>query len=129
MVGLEPTAGGVRIVRTPVRQEERPQPRCATRAKAPEHVSLMDVWGDLKSAKLMYLKAILFLVAGTASAAGILLENPHWRTALMLGIAIWAFCRLYYFAFYVIEKYIDSSYRFAGIGSFLLYLLRKGTRD
>lgn len=88
-----------------------------------------DLWGDLKSAKLMYLKAILFLVAGTAAAAGILLENFHWRTALLLGIAIWSFCRLYYFAFYVIEKYIDPGYRFAGLHSFLLYLLRERNRS
>jgi hypothetical protein len=72
----------------------------------------------------MYLKAGLFLVAGIAAAAGILLENLHWRTALLLGIAIWSFCRLYYFAFYVIEKYIDPSYRFAGLGSVVVYLLR-----
>ena len=83
------------------------------------------LWGDLKSAKLMYLKAILFLVAGTAAAVGILVESPSLRTALLLGIAIWSFCRLYYFAFYVIEKYIDPGYRFAGLGSFLLYLLRE----
>src|SRR5207249_11739606 len=89
----------------------------------------MKMWGDLKSAKLMYLKGILFLVAGTAAAAGILLENLHWRTAFLLGIAIWSFCRLYYFAFYVVEKYIDPGYRFAGIGSFLLYLLRQRAKS
>jgi hypothetical protein len=86
-------------------------------------------WGDLKSAKLMYLKAILFLVAGTAAVIGILVESPSLRTALLLGIAIWSFCRLYYFAFYVIEKYIDPSYRFAGLSSFVLYLLRERTKD
>lgn len=89
----------------------------------------MKLGGDLKSAKLMYLKAILFLVAGSVAALGILLENLHWRTAFLLGIAIWSFCRLYYFTFYVIEKYIDPGYRFAGLGSFLMYLLRKTTRE
>jgi uncharacterized RDD family membrane protein YckC len=88
-----------------------------------------DLWGDLKSARLMCLKAILFLVAGSGAAAGILLENFHWRTALLLGIAIWSFCRLYYFAFYVIEKYIDPGYRFAGLHSFLLYLLRDRPKE
>src|SRR2546426_5930076 len=88
----------------------------------------MKLWGDLESAKLMYLKAILFLVAGTVAAIGILLENLRWRTALLLGIAIWSFCRLYYFAFYVIEKYIDPSYRFAGLSSLLLYLLSERAR-
>jgi hypothetical protein len=85
------------------------------------------MWGDLKSARLMYLKATLFLVAGTAAAVGILAESPSLRTAALLGIAVWSFCRLYYFAFYVIEKYIDPSYRFAGISSFLVYLVRNRT--
>jgi hypothetical protein len=76
----------------------------------------------------MYFKAILFLVAGTAAAAGILVESPSLRTAFLLGLAIWSFCRLYYFAFYVIEKYIDPGYRFAGLSSFVLYLLRERTR-
>lgn len=80
--------------------------------------------GDLKDPRLIYLKGFLFLVCGVLSAALILVESPTVRTALLLGIAIWSFCRLYYFLFYVIEKYVDSGYRFAGIGSFLLYLMR-----
>jgi hypothetical protein len=89
--------------------------------------------GDLKDPRLIYLKGFLFLVTGILSASLILIENPSIRTAFLLGIAIWSFCRLYYFMFYVIEKYVDGGYRFAGIHSFLLYLLRKrrggSTRD
>jgi hypothetical protein len=81
--------------------------------------------GDLKSAKLIYLKGVLFLVAGTLASASILLENPTLQTAFLLAIAVWSFCRLYYFMFYVIEKYVDAHYRFAGIHSFLLYLWQK----
>lgn len=83
------------------------------------------LYSDLKSAKLIYLKATLFLLAGTAASAGILVETPNLRTAFLLAIAIWSFCRLYYFAFYVIEKYIDPSYRFAGLFSVLSYLLKQ----
>lgn len=81
--------------------------------------------GDIKDPGLIYLKGFLFLVTGILSAAAILIESPTLRTAFLLGIAIWSFCRLYYFIFYVIEKYVDGSYRFAGIHSFLLYLLRE----
>lgn len=88
----------------------------------------MDLFGDLKSASWMYVKAALFLLAGTAAALGILAESPTGTTALLLGVAIWSFCRLYYFIFYVIEKYIDPAYRFAGIGAFLRYLLRRRRR-
>ncbi len=38
---------------------------------------------------------------------------------------IWAFARAYYFAFYVLEKYIDPSYRFSGLLSLLHYLAQK----
>jgi hypothetical protein len=59
---------------------------------------------------------------GTSSAlfafAGVL------GNALLLGIAIWSFGRFYYFAFYVIEHYVDPGYRYAGIGSFLRYMMR-----
>ena len=81
--------------------------------------------GDLKQAKWMYLKALLFFVAGLVASAGLLLERPDARTAFLLAVAIWSFCRLYYFAFYVIEHYIDGDYRFDGIYAFLLYLWRR----
>jgi len=84
----------------------------------------MKITDDLQSAKLIYLKGFLFLILGLMAVAGILTENPTARTALLLGIAIWSFCRLYYFLFYVIEKYVDSSYKFAGLHSFVLYLIR-----
>ena len=43
----------------------------------------------------------------------------------LLAVAVWAFARAYYFAFYVIEHYVDPGYRFSGLISFLRYALRK----
>ncbi len=86
----------------------------------------MKLTGDLKSAKLIYLKGFLFLVTGLLSVIALLLDSPTLRTAFLLGIALWSFCRLYYF-FYVIEKYVDPAYKFAGLYSFLRYLLQKRT--
>ena len=80
---------------------------------------------DLTSPTLIKLKGFLFLFLGTVSAALLLIEHPEWRVALLLGVAIWSFCRFYYFAFYVIEKYVGPSYRFAGLSSFVLYLVGK----
>ena len=51
----------------------------------------------------MYLKAALFLVIGLLSLTALLLDSPTLRTAFLLLLTIWAFCRLYYFFFYVIE--------------------------
>lgn len=70
----------------------------------------------------MYGKAGLFLLSGVACAVGLLVQSPDLRTAFLIGVMIWSFCRLYYFLFYVIEKYIDPSFRFDGIVSALRYL-------
>jgi hypothetical protein len=80
---------------------------------------------DLKTSRWMWVKAALFLVIGLTSSALILAEVPDWRVLLLLVLAIWAFCRLYYFAFYVIEKYIDPSYRFSGLFSVVRYLWKR----
>ena len=68
-------------------------------------------------------KGILFLLLGILSSVLLFLEQPTPKVGLLLIVAIWSFCRFYYFAFYVIERYIDSDYRFSGILSFLRYLL------
>jgi hypothetical protein len=79
---------------------------------------------DLASATWIKVKGILFLLLGIAAAALLILENPSWKVAGLLALVIWCFCRFYYFAFYVIEKYVDSSYKFSGLWSFACYLLR-----
>lgn len=80
---------------------------------------------DLQSHGWMWVKAALFVVIGLVSSALVLLQLPDWRILLLLSLAIWAFCRAYYFAFYVIEKYIDPSFRFSGLTSVLRYLVNK----
>jgi hypothetical protein len=80
---------------------------------------------NLKSPTLIYLKGFLFVLAGCAAAGLVIAEQPTLKVALLLAVAIWCFCRAYYFAFYVIEHYVDPSFKFAGLGSFLLYLLGK----
>lgn len=69
-------------------------------------------------------KGILFLLTGSLSGILLWLEQPNWRTALLLALTIWCFCRCYYFAFYVIEHYVDPRFRFSGIGSFLRYMIQ-----
>jgi len=83
--------------------------------------------GDLTNPKLIYLKGFLFLFGGFIASLGLLLDSPTLRTAFLLIVAIWCFARFYYFAFYVIEHYVDPQYRFAGLMSFVRYLFRKRT--
>lgn len=79
---------------------------------------------DLKSAKLIYLKGWLFLVILIVSAGLLFYQTQLWTTFFLILLVIWASARFYYFMFYVIEKYVDSSYKFAGIISFVQYLVR-----
>jgi hypothetical protein len=78
---------------------------------------------DLKNPRLIFLKGFLFLFLGCIAAVLILAERPTLKLGLLLTVAIWSFCRFYYFAFYVIEHYIDPTYKFAGLSSFVIYLL------
>jgi hypothetical protein len=80
---------------------------------------------DIRSPRLLYIKGALFLGLGLLASAILLLENPSLRTAALLAVAVWAFARAYYFAFYVVEHYIDDGYKFAGLLSFFRYLLRR----
>jgi hypothetical protein len=79
---------------------------------------------DLTDPRWIKLKGALFLFIGIISSALLILQQPNWKVIALLAISIWCFCRFYYFAFYVIEKYVDSSYRFSGLWSFVHYLVR-----
>jgi hypothetical protein len=84
---------------------------------------------DIKNPAAMWIKAVLLLVIGVAASILLLLEVGTLRGALLLALAIWAFCRAYYFAFYVIEKYVDPGYRFSGLLSFLRYWVYRKRDD
>ena len=80
---------------------------------------------DLTDARWIKLKGILFLLIGVLSATLIVLEHPTLKMGVLLAISIWCFCRFYYFAFYVIEKYVDPGYRFSGLWSFACYFFKR----
>jgi len=59
-------------------------------------------------------------------AAGLLIYmSQEWITVGLLLIVIWAFCRFYYFAFYVLHHYADKSFNYAGLLHLIRYLLGK----
>jgi hypothetical protein len=80
---------------------------------------------DLTNPTLIKLKGVLFLCAGILASALLLIQAPSFMVAVLLGIAVWSFCRFYYFAFYVIQHYVDPGFRFAGLLDFTRYLLRR----
>ncbi|MBN1124888.1 MAG: hypothetical protein JXA82_07765 [Sedimentisphaerales bacterium] len=81
--------------------------------------------GDLKSARWIYCKGFLFLTILLLSVTIILIDHFSWKLSALLALTVWSSARFYYFLFYVIEKYVDPSYKFAGIFSFLLYLVKR----
>jgi hypothetical protein len=83
------------------------------------------MWGDIRSPALLYVKGALFLAVGVLASGLLLWEHPSARVAVLLSLSIWAFARAYYFAFYVVEHYVDPGYKFAGLGSFLRYLIAR----
>ena len=80
---------------------------------------------DLTNPRLLYAKGLLFLLAGVLAGVLLVLEHPTLKVALLLAVTVWCFARAYYFAFYVVQQYADPGYRFAGLGSFVRYLLKR----
>jgi hypothetical protein len=80
---------------------------------------------ELKSSRWIVAKGLLFLILKLLCAALLALEYRSLRSAGLLVVAIWCFCRFYYFAFYVIERYVDPSYRFSGLVSFARYVFQR----
>jgi hypothetical protein len=85
---------------------------------------VVDQMSDIQNHRVLWLKFGFFIVLGLLAFGIILALFPSFQLAGLMIIAIWAFCRAYYFAFYVIQHYIDPSYRFAGLSSFVRYVLR-----
>jgi len=81
---------------------------------------------DLTQPKWIMLKGALFLLLGLASALLLLLEHPSLKAALLWWLSVWSCCRFYYFAFYVIQHYVDPEFRFSGLGSFFVYWWSRG---
>ena len=80
---------------------------------------------DLREPRWIIAKGFLFLLLGLLSGALLLAEHPAVKTVALLAIAVWSFCRFYYFTFYVLERYVDPRYKFSGLFSMLQYILRK----
>jgi len=76
---------------------------------------------NLTNPKLIWIKGFLFLALGMLAGAILVARSPEITPTILLAITVWAFCRAYYFAFYVIEHYVDPAYRFAGLIDFARY--------
>ena len=84
---------------------------------------------NLTDPKWIKLKGGLFLLVGLLASALLILDHPTIREGVLLALAVWSFCRFYYFAFYVIEHYVDPGFHFSGLWSFARYMLKARWND
>jgi len=84
---------------------------------------------DLRDPGWIIAKGFLFLLLGVTAAGLLVFERPELKTIVLLAIAVWSFCRFYYFGFYVLERYVDPEYRFSGMGSMLRYVFLRWRRQ
>jgi len=84
---------------------------------------------DIKSPSLLYVKGTLMLIVGILASVLLIAGHPDVQTAALLVVAVWGFCRSYYFAFYVVEHYIDPGYRYSGLSSFLRHYFSRRRRN
>ena len=90
-----------------------------------ETIQMVRLTQDLTSSKWIYTKGILFLLISMISLLLIIIQVPRWDIFALLMLCVWASCRTYYFAFYVIQNYVDPGFRFSGLIDFGRYLLTR----
>ena len=86
----------------------------------------MNPLDDLRSAAWIHAKGAMFLIIGFLAAALLFLQAPEWKTAALITVAVWAFCRFYYYLFYVLERYLGRDQKFSGIFDAIAWLVRRG---
>ena len=80
---------------------------------------------NIESPFWLWIKGGLFVAIGCLCLVFVAMVTQSVQLVAVCCLAIWAFCRAYYFAFYVIENYIDPKFRFAGLLSVLGYFVDK----
>jgi hypothetical protein len=88
----------------------------------------MDLNRDLKSPAALISKGWLFLLLGLAAGGLLLADDFSLRRLALLAIAVWAFCRFYYFLFYVLEHYAGRERPYAGVLDALKWALGRRAR-
>ena len=83
---------------------------------------------ELRDARWIQVKGGLFLLLGLLAGGCLLAERYTWKDVFLLGVAVWSFCRFYYFAFYVMERYVDGDFRFRGLLALGWYLIKAGNK-
>ena len=84
----------------------------------------MKLSDDITSPRLLKIKGLLFALLGLVAATLLLLSSPTFQNSLLIIITIWAFCRFYYFLFYVLVHYAGRKKTYAGVIDALKEIIR-----
>jgi len=84
---------------------------------------------DITDPKILKLKGLLFLLLGILSGGILLFTVPDLRVLTLLAICVWAFCRFYYFAFYVLHHYADKEFTYSGLWDLAVSLVKPKRSD
>ena len=88
----------------------------------------MKLSDDIKTPWVIHAKGALFVLLGILAAVLLFAEVPTIKTAVLICITVWAFCRFYYYLFYVIDRYLGRDKPFSGLFDVVKFLLR-GNQD
>jgi hypothetical protein len=80
---------------------------------------------DLVDKRAILLKGGLFVVLAALASGALFARDPSWTTALLLACVLWSAARAYYFAFYVLERYVDPELRYAGLFALVRAIRRR----
>lgn len=80
---------------------------------------------DITSPTLLKLKGLLFAFLGLLAGGLLLAPVFSWEGLGLFVIAVWAFCRAYYFCFYVLHHYVDPEFRYAGMIDLMKAMFRR----
>ena len=67
----------------------------------------------------------MFLGISTLAAGLLMVELPSMKVAVLVTLLVWASCRFYYFLFYVLERYVDQTMKYAGIWDLMMGMRRR----
>jgi hypothetical protein len=76
----------------------------------------------------MMVKAALFVLLGGLAATFLLWQHPSMATAACVASLVWASARAYYFAFHVLQHWIEPGFRFTGLLDLLRHRWRRAKR-
>jgi|LauGreDrversion4_2_1035121.scaffolds.fasta_scaffold14284_1 hypothetical protein len=73
----------------------------------------------------MWVKAVLLGVIAIVSAGVVWMKVGGWEVPLLLGLLVWSACRVHYFFFHVLERWVEPGGRFRGIGELVIRSLKE----